>query len=115
MTAFPTVEDYREALRLHKYWLTKSQKRIMQLHFRAPHHSMTATEMASALGYDDYMPVNGLYGSLAARLAERMNWPVPQGEPSATSMVIFEREGPEEHWRWVMRPELVEALVSLGW
>ena len=120
MPAFPTMEDYREVFRIEHLWLQKPQKRLMQIHLRSPSHALTATELATQMGYPNHGSVNVHYGSLAARVSERLikngvKWTVPVGEPASVSMVIFERDGPEEHWRWIMRPELVEALTSLGW
>ena len=120
MTSFPAVDDYRALFALASYWLQPSQKRMLESHLRAPNHTATATELAEKMGYPNYGTVNMLYGSLAATVTAKLNlnkvdWSVPDGEPQSVSLVIFDRTGPEEHWKWIMRPELVDALTDLGW
>lgn len=116
MTApYPTEDDFRKTFALGRLWLTKPQKRLVRLLLCAPDHTMTATEMAVALGYDSYSTMNVQYGRLAQRVALQMGYSVSAEEPRSAAMIIFSREGPEEHWRWTMRPELVRALTSLGW
>jgi hypothetical protein len=65
--------------------------------------------------FDNYGGVNLHYGFLASKIAERMQWAVPAGEPELVTLVSFNREGAEEHWKLTMRPELVAALKALGW
>jgi hypothetical protein len=121
MTAdFPTEEDYRRIFATERYWLTSPRRHLMEQHLRAPNQTATASELADMMKYPTYDAVNLTYGKLAADVTERLrklglNWTPPSSEPAAVSMVIFERKGPEEHWRWIMRPELVAALRSLGW
>lgn len=115
MTAFPTVDAYRAALKTGDHWLTKKQRKMLQAHLRAPHHTMTATELAKAVGFPTYSGVNLHYGFLASKIAQRMKWSVPPGEPELITLVSFEDTSQNEHCRLVLRPELVTALTELGW
>lgn len=117
---FPTSEEYTKVFVTSTHWLQKPQRKLLEAHLRSPAHTVTASTLAEQMGYDTYSAVNMLYGNLASAVSKRLKklgvpWEVPTGEPASSSLVVFEREGSEAHWRWVMRPELVEALVALGW
>ena len=72
MPDFPTIEDYYAVFRIENLWLQKPQKRLMQIHLRAPQHTATATELAAQMGYPNHGSVNVHYGNLAARVSERL-------------------------------------------
>jgi hypothetical protein len=115
MTVFPTRDAYRAALKTGDYWLTKKQRELLQAHRRAPNHTITATELAKPVGFPTYGGVDLHYGYLASKIAERMEWSVPAGEPELITLVHFEDTSRDEHCRLVLRPELVAALTDLGW
>ncbi len=115
MTEFPSQERYREVLRIASHWMTPKQRKMLTIHLNARNQTTTVTQMAEAMKFENYGAVNLHYGFLASKIAERMKWTVPDGEPELTTLVAFDRTGPEEHWKLIMRPQLVAALQSLGW
>ena len=92
-------------------------KEMLIAHYGAPNHTITATQLAAAVGYATYNAVNLQYGTLGAKLAERMGWePSPEAQLSY-SIASFEKDDgdPEGQWRWIMHPPLARALETLGW
>lgn len=118
---FPTVDEIRAAWPHLKF--NKVQDAMFAAHLNAPDHIMTATQLAQAAGYDDYVVANSQYGQLGRSLAEELDWQ-PQkrkdGNPIwtlalATGVDGDAREEGEEvmgHWRWKLRPEIVAALSA---
>ena len=118
---FPTVDEVRAALPHLK--CNKAQDAMLAAHIHAPDHVLTATQLAQAAGYDDYVVANAQYGLLGRALAEELDWE-PQkrkdGNPIWTLALATDADGKaretgEEiagHWRWKLRPEIVAALSS---
>ena len=82
---------------------------------------MTATELATAGGYDSYVSANSQYGALARKLAEELEWNPPEfnGVPTWTFALATGADGESradmealgyEQWRWKLRPEIAAAL-----
>ena len=118
-TGFPTATEVREALSAIS--TTDEQRAMLDAHRSAPDHIMTATELARAGGYDSHVSANSQYGKLGRKLAEEMEWSPPQfkGVPVWTYALatgvdndVGAEENPLEigHWRWRLRPEIVDAL-----
>lgn len=118
---FPTVEEVRAALPHLK--CNKAQDAMLDAHLHALDHILTATQLAQAAGYDDYVVANAQYGLLGRALAEELDWE-PQrrkdGNPIWTLALATDADGKarEEgedvtgHWRWKLRPEIAAALSS---
>lgn len=118
---FPTVEEVRAALPHLKR--NKAQDAMLDAHHHAPDHVLTATQLAQAAGYDDYVVANAQYGQLGRALAEELDWE-PQEKTAGKTVWTFTlatdadgkaREEGEEvtgHWRWKLRPEIAAALSS---
>lgn len=118
---FPTVEEVCAALPHLKY--NKAQDAMLAAHLQAPDHVLTATQLAQAAGYDDYVVANAQYGQLGRALAEELDWE-PQEKTAGKTVWTFTlatdadgqaREEGEEiagHWRWKLRPEIAAALSS---
>lgn len=118
---FPTVDEVRAALPHLKF--NRAQDAMLAAHVEAPDHILTATQLAQAAGYDDYVVANSQYGQLARALAEELDWEPPKrkdGNPIWTLTLATDADGSarEEgdevsgHWRWKLRPEIVSALTS---
>ncbi|WP_188762539.1 hypothetical protein [Sandarakinorhabdus glacialis] len=82
---------------------------------------MTATELATAGGYDSYVSANSQYGALGRKLAEELEWNPPKssGVPTWTFALATGADGDNHvdpdtveyaQWRWKLRTEVVEAL-----
>lgn len=86
--------------------------RMLQAHYHAPDRTLTATQMAKALGYPKYSAANLHYGKLARLVGEQIGWhPLP--DEAIFVLVTFEK--PHREWRWIMRPSVAQALEQLGW
>ena len=112
----PSAEVYPRALKSLAYWMPHKHRQMLLKHYRAPQHTMTATELAGAVGYPDWNTVNLQYGTLATKLADRMKWLVRPDLSASHAIASFVKPGDDTaHWQWVMRPELVAAHEGLGW
>lgn len=104
------VDAYVAAFR--QLQLAPHQLRMLQAQYHAPDRTLTATQMAKALGYTTYAAANLHYGKLGRLVGEQIGWkPLP--EQSVFVLITFEKPGSE--WHWIMRPAVVRALEQLGW
>lgn len=118
---FPTSDEVRAALPHLKF--SKAQDAMLAAHLQAPDHVLTATQLAEAAGYDDYVVANAQYGQLGRALAEELDWE-PKKKTAGKTVWTFTlatdansnaRDKGEEisgHWRWKLRPEIVAALTD---
>jgi hypothetical protein len=88
---------------------------LLEEHYRAPAHTVTARSLAWSVGYDHYGAVNLQYGILARKICEILGSP----RLKYHVLIVAEFASPEDDPRgeilWVMRPELARALEELGW
>ena len=102
--------DYAKAFQ--RIALSAHHMRMLQAHYHAPDRTLTATQMAKALGYPKYSAANLHYGKLARLVGEQIGWhPLP--DEAIFVLVTFEK--PHREWRWIMRPSVAQALEQLGW
>ncbi len=105
-----TAKQYSDAFK--RITLSPHHMRMLQAHYHAPDRTVTATQMAKALGYPKYTAANLHYGKLARLVGELIGWqPLP--EQAVFVLVTFKR--PDREWQWIMRPEVTQALEQLGW
>jgi hypothetical protein len=111
-----TLEDYVQAF--GSVIPTESERLMLHAHLNAKDHTMTATELAQAAGYKDYEVANSIYGKLAKKIGDVVGlMPRQIGDEVIYTFIIAEegkKEGGPQHWRWVMHPEVVQALKSLN-
>jgi hypothetical protein len=116
---YPCVEEVRAALEVVR--CNKPQEAMLLAHLNASDHTLTATELAQAAGYNNYEVANRQYGQLGRELAEELEWtPSEQndGQPVWTFTLAQDADrearaqGKEvaSAWRWQLRPEVVAAL-----
>lgn len=122
---FPTADLVKQAfIRIRP---SHGQMAMLMAHLNAPDRILTATELAAAAGNDSYGYANLQYGLLARALAEEMEFTplevyASTGQPMWTYALATgvsdgaSVEPTDEYveWRWKLRPQLVEALASLG-
>lgn len=118
---YPTANDVESALARVDF--TPAQRAMLTAHFWAPEHIMTATALAEAGGYDSYSAVNSQYGLLGRKLSEELDWqpPLIDGVRTWTYTLATGADEAEpgdakdlSHWRWKLRPQIVDALRSNG-
>lgn len=110
----PTAVEYREALDFVK--MTDEQRAMLNAHFEAPNHILTATELANAGGYPSYSSANSQYGKLARNIAEELEWKPPMENGMQTWTLALATGADDSvladtgEWRWRLRDEVVQAM-----
>ncbi|MEI6296487.1 MAG: hypothetical protein WCO84_02455 [bacterium] len=108
---YPTVNDFVEYFK--KNPLTDKERWMLLLNYFSPDNTITSKIMGAAMGWKiGGSNANLPYGKLAGKIAEQMNYQLPNPNYNVSFLADF----PEEaaiHWR--MRPELVEAIHLLNW
>ena len=114
-----SVEEYKSALDLIKDQLSEVHLRMFQAQYEAPNHTVTASELANAVGYKSFSPANLHYGRLGCLIGEAANFsPPPRDNSTIRWWPILSagiRRTPTRGFQWVMHPQLVQALEELGW
>jgi 5-methylcytosine-specific restriction protein A len=105
-----TTEAYIAAFR--KLNIAPHYFKMLQAHYYSPDRTMTATQMAKAMGYINFNAANLHYGKLGKLVGETMGW-VPVPDTTLYVLAEFEKLGHE--WHWIMRPQVAHALERLGW
>lgn len=108
-----TADDYVSAfnkLKIETYHL-----RMLQANYNAPNRTLTATELAKAVGYEDYGAANLHYGRLGHQVGTLLGWePLPKYKLEV--LVDFKKPDQEcQEWRWILKPKVAEAMERLGW
>ncbi len=87
-----------------------------------PNHTITATQIAEAVGYQNYNATNLQYGTLGREISEILRYEPPKranGEPIWFWILSSGNEASEAtmsgHYEFEMRPELVKALERMKW
>ena len=91
---------------------------MLQKQYRAPNHTITAAELARAMGYASYSAANLRYGKLGRFLAEALSYTPPvRSDGTPRYWTTLAQGNPDlesgEDFQWIMRPELATALEEL--
>lgn len=110
----PTVAEYKRAfLKCRPLLPGKRYLEMLKAHYRAPDHTVTAGELAEAVGFPSYSAANLQYGTFACDLCEALGRPREHG---VAILVTFSgRELGDELIRWTMIPQVVAALEEMRW
>jgi hypothetical protein len=110
-----TVEDYMEVFRVLP--LTDHERRLLCAHAHAEGRTMSAAELAHALGYESHTVINSLYGTLARKVSDMVGLTPKRAENGRGVVYTFAlasgRSEYRQHWKWTMHPEVFEALRVL--
>ena len=129
-TGAPSPTAYREALDV--IGLNRGEKAMLQAHLAAPWHTLTATELAKAAGWENWSAANLHYGGLGRKVAELLGWEpkarrdgtpiwtmaialpaslegVPAEESIDFLMSSMETGG---EFEWTLRPQMVAAVAQ---
>jgi len=111
----PTASAYESAFRAVERELPRNALPMLRAHYTAPQHTLTATEMAAAMGYAHYGSANLHYGKVGSMICGELNLHL---QYAVNVFAYFTKPGTDnknEHWLWVMWPQVVEALQQLDW
>lgn len=109
-SAVPTSQEYVKAFnRLTD--ISADQVNILRLHYHAQDRTLTARQLARSMGHRHYGVANSFYGRLGRLVGEQLDFN-PMKERLGTLVTFDKRCG---EWHWLMRPEVAEAIESLGW
>ena len=102
-----SASDYERAFRSIER--SDNDNEMLRVHYGAPDQTITATQMARAMGFNVFGASNLHYGRLARRIGEEFGL-IPR--TMLYTLVVFEK--PDREWLWIMRPEVAEAVERLG-
>lgn len=113
----PTFEDYRRAFQSLSETgrLTESNLRVLQAHYSRPRFRTSSQQLRDALGFDGIAGSNSAYGAVAKKVALELDFdtPYPQNTRSRYWRALSDGDGSEDHFIWVLRPAVVQALEEL--
>lgn len=114
LTDVPSAADYKRAFLATRAALSgKKFLEILQAHYRAPDHSISAGDLAEAVGLQDYNAVNLQYGKYSRALCEALN-----REPKIPLAILMTFGGgsqKSDEIRYTLLPQVVAALEELRW
>lgn len=110
----PYIAEYITAFRALESRITLKQRRMLELHHAAPSRVMSATRLAEDAGFPNFKAANLQYGLLAGEVCKQLAVSL---DPELGILVTFVRPetASNEHWLWIMRPNVAQALEDLGW
>lgn len=113
-TNVPDPEAFKEGLLRIWEKMTENQKVMLQKLYHAPERTMTAHEMARAVGFGtNYGAANDQFGKLGTLLAAEMGYQPEDDDIDRQSSVLALRRSDSTGVRWTMRPALARALEEL--
>lgn len=131
----PPAKIYEDAFAALLPDMPESYTAMLRAHFSAPDHLLSATKLAEAAGYSGYGGANLHYGLLGQRVAQEIGFIPPRRDdgseiwtcaiardpaldtefPDTSMLEALSRSFDTQHFEWQMRPQVVQALRSLGW
>jgi predicted HNH restriction endonuclease len=118
--SIPSAQRYRKAFLALGESLPASYRAMLVAHFKAPAHTITTKQLAKRVGYANYNAAVLHYGTLGGLLCDELDFTPsvtdPNGDPIATFVLAdAPRQRTSGELQWTMRPQVVEALIDLGW
>jgi hypothetical protein len=113
-----TVEQFKAALLAVRDRIGISPKdlALLRAHCRAPNHTISTFKLAKELGYTSHGDVNKSYGKFAHDVCDALHCVLPKAPDDEAHWWRTLAYGNEaDHYEWIMRPELVQALQEMKW
>jgi len=112
----PSQSEYVAAVNSIRSDLSDRSVKVLRFQFQQPGRAVTSQDIRDHFGYTSIGSSNLLYGSLGKQLATALPM---QTEPTGSPRTKYWRslstgDGDGEHFIWIMRPELANALVVAG-
>ncbi|GLQ39771.1 hypothetical protein GCM10007908_33910 [Rhizobium albus] len=96
---------------------SEKQRRLLKAHASAPRRTASMRALAlEALGKNEPATANLIYGTLAHRLTERLNFKPDQRDDGSPVWMSIIAEGwypPRREFEWTMVPSLRDAILAL--
>lgn len=107
-----TADEFISGLKVIESKLTAPQKEMLVGHANAIGSTASMGQLADWAGYERFEVANLQYGKIGSLLSDALGI---SGVVQKTQILATAPEDPMEsdHWQWVMRPALVEALRQL--
>jgi len=112
-----TTEEYVEAFLSSRSEISDKQLEVLRAQYAAPDKTVTASELAEAVGYDHFLPANSLYGSIGHLIADELGRK-PKKQTKQFKhwwSVLSTGESGSDGFEWTMRLQVAEALEKLSW
>lgn len=111
----PSVAEYKRAFRQIKHDISPKQRLMLDYLYNAPNHTMTATELADAVGYKNFRGTNLQIGKLGYKLREALDYWDEGGQVSYV-IAYFIPPGAQGNtdWLFVMHEEVAQAIKEIG-
>jgi hypothetical protein len=116
----PGRAQYETALRALGPQITEKDIALLDAFRSRPGAKATATELAEMLGYVNYRPANRAVGRLGKKIGEAIPGFRParrdsDGTPMWWSVIAGgETRASDGHFVWILHPDLLAALDSVG-
>lgn len=112
----PAANKYAEALMALK--MNATQRAMLEHHYKAPNRTVTYTQLAKAVGKDDYQVANKQYGDLGAAIGKYIGFEFPmaprRGKPFYSGAIgIDAPRSASNEYRLMMHHELAKAIEAL--
>lgn len=111
-----SVEEYKLGLHSIRRRINPKHYEMLRAQYAAPNRTVTAPQLAKAVGYTSFSPVNLHYGKLGRLIAEELG-KSPRRSSNGTIywfLVLSSGEPSRSGYLWTMRPELATALEELS-
>ncbi len=110
----PTVPEYMRAFLECREEMSEKHFAMLKAHYHAPGRTVTAGELARAVGYENFNAANLQYGIYASHLCRELGRSPTFFIAVLATFTVGEQQG-DEFIRWTMLPQVAEALEQLGW
>lgn len=111
----PSIDEYVRGFRVIESKMPDSHRDLLVEHYRAPGLTITATNLAKAVGYKNFRGVNLQYGKLGKRLREALRYDGGGQDSYILSYFIPPGVRGNTDWLFIMHGEVASALEILGW
>jgi hypothetical protein len=104
------VEEYKQAFTKLSGEMTDQQYEMLRLHYRAPEHTSSASQMAETMKWGSLGAANLHYGRFAACLRHLLN-----RSPEYNVELLCSFDDHNGEIVWVMHENVARALEELAW
>jgi hypothetical protein len=107
-----TVNEYKAAFTVTREQMAESDLFMLKAHYESPNYDITATQLASKVGFPSFTTANLRYGLLAGRLLQFFQI---QFESYVNINALTYLDNLNGEWHWILRPQVIQALHELKW